>query len=406
MFQKVVEMYRALGRPEINNGTFEFEGEVSAETMGRVRDSENVPDHFGSFLEHNIEGNFIRIEYSLSESEHGRFHKDVEQFILATPTLDFGEIPKEFYIVSLNYYSGDLVVPGEIENLSVLCRLIKALSLLAAEKDAYASAAQWVNRLIFVLAADGKAPAKTLSLHVRMKYEYLDILLVHTRIVEVLVSEAMKNEIHAEERRSIMRIAVAEVVSGATDEKDLFGYLIRNWKSVLTRYRHNVLAFVNQYSFEKVRKEIATAEIDHATKLSGVLGDIGGKLLALPVSLGAVILLRKASSEEEFWVLFVGLLAVSAIFIGILLNQWMQVARLKNSFQIIFGQYDETAYPKKLMGPIRTAKKNMSRQYSILAATFATFSIFALAPGIAAIYVLYDRVPLDMCKACIRLAFA
>jgi NADH:ubiquinone oxidoreductase subunit 3 (subunit A) len=125
--------------------------------------------------------------------------------------------------------------------------------------------------------------------------------------------------------------------------------------------------------------------------------------LALPVSFAAVIALRRANTTEEFWMIFVGLILVSIIFVGILLNQWLQVRRLRGSFNIIFGQYEDSAFPKKLHAPIKTARRSISIQYSILRGTFIVFAVIALFPASAAVYVWVSKLPLSLIDACILL---
>lgn len=404
MFAQVVQLYRALGKPPVENASFQVTGVFPQETLALIDEVERQPDYFGHFLEKEIANNQVEIEFKLPESEMGRFHSNVAEFINSTPSLNFGDVPQQYYICDLDYYSGDISEPpSAIQSLLELCRFVHALSLLAAE---YKQGPDIIgeNRLFFVLAADGKSPSKTLAITVRLHESLLAFPLPHLKLLEAMVSEKVKNEMHLEERRTIMRLAIADTLAIPEDKPEMFPYLVSHWREVLSKYRHNVLAFVNQYSFEKVRKEIATAEIDHATKLSAVLGDITGKLLALPISFAAIVVLRKAGSKEEFWIIFFGLVAVSIIFVGILSNQWLQVKRLRGSFDIIFGQYDESTFPKKLRTPIRTAKKNISQQYKVLAVTFLVFGVLALAPAGGAMYVWISRLPMSLIDACILFA--
>lgn len=401
MFSAIVEMYRGLDRPNIVDGVFTFDGNVTPAVIVTIKQVKDFPVHFGHFEVESLQGSHFNGEFCLPSSEVGRFHASVSDFIANTPSLSFGELPEEFYIQDINFYSGDQAPePQPISQLKDICRLIKGLSALASGTDTNGTTRSNENRLLFVLAADGKTPAKTLALPIKIRPEDLGHALSHMKLIELLVSDKVKNEIHVEERRSIMRLAVAEVLAVPDDQSQGFSYLIRQWRVVLEKYRHNVLAFVNQYAFEKVRKEIATAEVDHATKLSGVLGDIAGKLLALPVSFAAVVLLRKAATHEEFWILFVGLFTISIIFGGVLWNQWLQIKRLRGSFDLIFGQYDEDSFPKKLRLPIATAKKNISCQYRVLKTTFIVFSVLAALPALGAIYVASTPIPWSLADAC------
>jgi hypothetical protein len=404
MFAKVVQLYRTLGRPSVTHNSFSYEGALTAEQIEFIKEVSQLPGHFGYFQTNRLIGTNYDVEYSLPASEHGAFYSSVKEFVDLTPSLNFGSVPKEFYIIDLDYYSGDPSHPEVIVQLQALCRFIKALSELAAEGGAAQPDFSNDNRLLFVLAADGKSPAKTLAVPVRVSFDLLGAKLAHARILELIVSDTKKNGIHMEERRAIMRMAIAEILSPIDDSDSMFKVLVTQWRKVLAKYHHNLLAFINQYSFEKVRKEIATAQVDHATKLSAVLGDIGAKLLALPVSFAAIILLRKASTVEEFWVIFAGMVTVSIIFVALLLNQWIQVERIRNSFDLVFGQYDDNAFPKKLRAPIASAKKNIRHQYVILLGTFIVFGVLAIVPAVAAIVIWRIAVPLALIDVCQLLA--
>lgn len=69
---------------------------------------------------------------------------------------------------------------------------------------------------------------------------------------------------------------------------------------------------------------MAQAEIDYGTKLSGVLGDIAGKMLALPISLAGLVALEKTTSKFEGFILILGLAVVLVVLLAILHNQMLQ----------------------------------------------------------------------------------
>ncbi|WP_332860230.1 hypothetical protein [Janthinobacterium svalbardensis] len=404
MFSKIVELYRALNFPKVEGNKFSFDGAIDQSIVSLVEEVDELASHFGSFSHKEIYRLHLDAEFNLPASELGRFYQNFAEFLLFTPTLNFGGISEEFYICDIDYYSKDVTIPDVMRKLSTLCRFIRAISKLAVQNSFQIENTSRDNRLVFVVAADGKSPAKTLLIDVKVTEELLEFCLPHIKFLESLLSENRKNDVHVEERLSIMRLAIADVLNSVVGEVERFQHLVKNWGDVLSKYHHNFLAFIHQYSFEKVRKEIATTEIEHATKLSAVLGDISGKLLALPVSLAAVILLRKANSNEEFVIGFIGLACVSLIFFGILINQWLQVRRLRGSFDVIFSQYDVSKFPLKLSKPIISARRNANIQYIALVITFSFFGVLALLPLGGAIYVLNDRSQLRLSEICVLIA--
>lgn len=383
MFSMVVRMYRALGRPDVVGDVFEYEGHATPETVEQINQVNELPQHFGFFQRRNVIGDQVDIEFSLAATrEYGRFHNNVAAFIAATPSLAWGNPPEEYYICDIDFYSYDDKVPEIVQRMRDACEFIRLLAKLASDNASEESKSS-VNRLIFVLAADGKSPAKTLALLPRIRENLLAKRIPHLNHLRALMSEDRKNQIHVEERRSIMRLTIADSIDTFGDEANVFDSLIMKWDEVLTKYRYNVLAFLHQFSFEKVRKEIATAQIEYATKLSAVLGDVAGKLLALPLSFAGLLLLRNASALDEFVIYTLGLVVITVVLLGILINQWIQTQRLGDSFQIVFSQYDDKL-PTKLHVPIAKAKSALGIQQRVLRWTFIIFAIVATIPLLGA----------------------
>src|SRR5690606_612582 len=129
--------------------------------------------------------------------------------------------------------------------------------------------------------------------------------------------------------------------------------------------------YVYGFSFEKVRRELAQAEIDYGTKLSGVLGDIAGKMLALPISLAGLLPLKNSSSPFEAFVLVLGMIVVSVILLAILHNQILQTKRLLHSFNVVFDDFKDKikTYPPKLQGLLRITIHQVEKQGQTLEKT-------------------------------------
>ena len=110
--------------------------------------------------------------------------------------------------------------------------------------------------------------------------------------------------------------------------------------------------------------------------------------MALPVSLAGLVLLRKAEDNFEFTMGALGIVIISGIFIAVLVNQRVQVGRLGESFEFVFGQYDDklNAFPPKFRSTIVKAKESIEKQSRILNFVFWMFGIFACAPVIGLIF--------------------
>ncbi|MEF9672871.1 hypothetical protein QNM99_13940 [Pseudomonas sp. PCH446] len=93
-------------------------------------------------------------------------------------------------------------------------------------------------------------------------------------------------------------------------------------------------------------------------------GDIAGKMLALPVSLAALVALHNTKSRFEAFILIVGLGIVAVVLLAILHNQRLQVERLLHSFNVIFDDFKGKikTYPGKLQMLLKITIDQVERQ--------------------------------------------
>src|SRR3546814_4269317 len=102
-----------------------------------------------------------------------------------------------------------------------------------------------------------------------------------------LVSDEGAHSLHVQELRALFRLAVADAVGRALASENAFTYLAANWPDVLEKYGFDVDCYISNFSFEKIRLEIAQMELDFSSRLSSVMGDSAGKFLALPLPTAA-----------------------------------------------------------------------------------------------------------------------
>lgn len=188
-------------------------------------------------------------------------------------------------------------------------------------------------------------------------------------------------------------MAIASVIEKFESEPNHFLVVIREWNEILATYRANLQTYVYSFSFEKVRRELAQAEIDYGAKLSGVLGDIAGKMLALPVSFAGWVLLNNTTSAFEGFVLVLGLIVVSLVLLSILHNQMLQTNRLLHSFNVVFDDFKDKikTYPPKLQRLLKITIKQVEKQGCTLRRTFLLLQLLSLFPAIGALLVAFAK---------------
>lgn len=381
MFESIVKLYRAIGSPAIQDDLLVYDGVYSDEISAAIRACKALSPAYGNFEHLSEERYSIEFEYRLPSSEVGRFFPDLEAFILGSASLSKGLFPRNIFIVSEGWADSDEHKPLKIIRLERICHLVQLLSLLAVgfDKDSNTDC----YSLFFALPPDGARPPRSFLLPTNIVAGMLQYEVQHLNLLEEILNKKNENKAHLSERKLMLRLAVADVLDKFESESNMFLVLVREWKSVLSQYRNNLQTYVHGFSFEKVRREVAQAEIDYGTKLSSVLGDIAGKLLALPVSLVALVALQKTDSPFESFVLFLSLVLVTVVLLSVLYNQKLQVDRLMHSFDVVFDEFKgkvET-YPQKLQKLLKLTIKQVDDQGEVLKKTFMLLQVASCVPA-------------------------
>ncbi|MBH3448164.1 hypothetical protein I5S84_04785 [Pseudomonas putida] len=387
MFSNVVALYRAMGAPAIEDGVVSYEGLPTADITAALHACKDLQPEFGKIQHHEVvENDAVQIEFRLPTNEFGRFYASVSE-LARSGSLGKGRFPQNVYVVDLGWADFDASEPIQITELRRVCRLIELLALLAIGVDKESSPDTY--NLFFALPPDGVKPPRTFLLPTQVDEHILGHELRHISLLEEILNRKNENKAHLSERKLMMRIAIASIIEKFESEPNHFLVVVREWNEVLTTYRANLQTYVYSFSFEKARRELAQAEIDYGTKLSGVLGDIAGKMLALPVSFAGWVALKNSNSAFEGFVLVLGLAIVSLVLLAILHNQTLQTDRLLHSFNVVFDDFKDKikTYPPKLQGLLRITIEQVEKQGRTLQRTFLLLKGLALLPATGAMLV-------------------
>jgi hypothetical protein len=387
MFASVLKLYRELGRPQVTDeSTYSYDGPIGPGIDALIRDCERLDQRFGEVEVLRLTAETAQIEVSLPRGDVGKFYTDAKKLLVSAPSIASGVLPANFYLITEDYLPGDDQKPADVKAVESLTAFIKLLTDFAEDSHGLSTGGQ--QRLLFVLPPDGRVPQKTIVVPIILEAAALENQLNHFSILESLVNSANEKKLHIEERRLVMKVAIGDVLAGADPDANKLTYLVKNWQEVLKKYRYNFQAYINKFAFDEVRKKIADAEIEYASKLGGVLGDIAGKLLALPVSLLALIALEQVNSDFAFWIGCLALFVVTAIYIAVLHNQKLQVTRLKASFDLAFSPFFSKidTYPKVLRDALSQRESGVEKQVTTLNLTFYLFYFIAVLPAIGAVY--------------------
>ncbi|MCI1005186.1 hypothetical protein [Herbaspirillum sp. C7C8] len=298
MFADVVALYRALNRPELGEGySYVYDGKISAATQELVERCERLGPVFGTVDVLNRGDGTFRIEVQLPTNDRGRVFHSISDFLENSPTVSFGVLPQNYYIAGLNYSSEDGDKPAEIIRLEKVVQFIRLLTKLADDKVDVSST---VNRLLFILPTDATKVRKTALAEIKVEDSALQFELNRLSLLEVLVAEDSADKLHVQERQLIMRSAIADTLAEGDSSSNDLTYLCEKWPEIRRKYQTNFQAYIQNFAFDDVRKKIVDSELEYASKLTNAFGDIGGKLLALPISVAGVVALDKLTTDSEF----------------------------------------------------------------------------------------------------------
>ncbi|WP_299230981.1 hypothetical protein [uncultured Halomonas sp.] len=353
--------------------------------------AERLPEQYGYIDIHTKNASFVDFEFSLPGGGQAAFYNNIGELVERFSGVSKGVLPDSFYLIEENWSPFDDDSNESFERLRDICCLINWLAELSVSVDDESS--PYYNNLFFAIpSTEGRAP-KTFVVKTKLTSEVIGYHLRHVKLVEALVDPKHEGKLHIEERRMIFQLSLADVLSQHGLESDSLLSVVKHWDQIILGYWKNLQSYVHGFSFDKIRVEVANAEVEYSTKLSSSLGDIAGKLLALPVSLAALPYLSKSEDKFQFSVISLGLFMVSTIILCMVVNQWIIVSRLRASFDVVFEQLKEKllGYPKSLRLVLSKTLKNVDRQSNLLFVTFVLFIVISFVPIGGVIYLADER---------------
>lgn len=381
MFADVVSLYREAQRPVFDAGRFRYAGVASAFLRAVIARCDGLNDTFGHF-EDAPEWTDDRVEFCwlVGDNEHGRFYANVADLVAHSQALSRGQRPQNFYLIEDDYYAGEDNPPEQLSHAYELCELIQLLGSISLTADL--SATTQPRELIFVIPAGEKAPPRTLSLSTRLEPLVLAEQRLDLEPLRRLVSDESTYLLHVQELRALFRLAVADTIGRAPASENAFTFLAAHWPDVLEKYGFDVDCYISNFSFEKIRLEIAQMELDFSSKLSSVMGDSAAKFLALPLPIAVLAVIYKADGIVEAYLLFIGSLVIVMLFSGMIHNQLLQLERIVHSFGVIVDQFSKKveSYPTSIADRLTEAREGFTKQRSFLFRTLWVLRVLAWLP--------------------------
>lgn len=388
MFKHFVGIYRAIGSPSFEDGEQLFINcSITPELQLAIDVYNSSQEKFKNLEFEFHENNTVEFDFEVPSYVTGAIFRDVNHFLENTPSLVKGKIRDNFYIVSLDYFSGDEKVPEEIFKIKRIAEFIKCLrEFVALSIDREQSMNG--DRIFFLKPSDGKTPQKAAALKINLTPDTIANNIGSFKILAALKKALEEEKTQIEERILLMNTAIAQIIDECEDDEADFEYLVRNWNKVNKKYLHDLHAYVSAFSFDSVKKKISDGLIESTTKINNAIGEVATKLLAVPASLGALILVSNSTSTSSFVVGVLGVMVASLIILRTIWHYKNQVKNLADSFAFNMREATKAkkTFSRSIQEEVNRIDAFQKRQRESIRFSFIFYNTVASLPIIGCLY--------------------
>ncbi len=404
MIRSFIELYTLIGSPKVEagshiNATIEC-SEKAKSLLTQLSAARTIIINEILFDNKEIEildvlnDQEIEIDLSIPMDGTVNIYLDLEDLLDRNPSLSKGGPTAEFYVIKDNYYSLDSPPPNSIYyNLRNLLIIIKSLNELAHYHDERSK-----NRnLVFVSKSDDK-PSPPVAIQPHISLRLLNKLTIQPNQLECCIDHNEDGH-NTNREKGIFRASIIEFFEGSRlSESEKFVFLITNWPSFTKLYSQNFETYLSGYAFQKVKHEIAGIELNLAEQFSNLINDMTSKILGIPISFAAIIVLIKTEGFWEKLLIFIGIVTASGIIHSIISNQHQQFQRMKNARAILLSSHESLKdnYPHDLRISLESAILALQSSEQTLQRTFKVFRALCWSPSIiSAIVILWGSISFD-----------
>lgn len=336
----------------------------------------------------------LSISIKILESDSSLIFKDQADMLVRRLSLSKGENIEDFYFWSSGQHAESEIGKILKNKIESICLLINGLADLAHYHDNKTGTER--PSYVFVNESD-ISNGHPLVIETSITEDMLLFPQIDVSIFEDFSSSKLENKNpNIGREKSIFRATLIEYLkSKSSCSGDEFNLLVQGWNDFITLFRRNFDTYISGFAFHKARKEVADAELSIASELSKIMGEIGGKVLGIPISMVAIIPMINSKSIFESIIISLGLLISSIISSQVIFNQQNQLDRVVHAKNIMFPPEDSASdhHPEFLKNLVTKASQNLDRNQLKLNMTLWFFRVISWLPALLGVIVvvnLYD----------------
>jgi len=351
-FSQLIALYRDLKCPALKGTSFSA-NVVNSSTVIKLLNSlwsvrkfdieitieGNIYDSNDDKLPDLVENQNLSINVTVHQNEHGFIYQNVSDWIARAGALKKGVISPHIYLID-----EDTIVTGDSKNSNVAkvltaCQLVNKLSELAHYHDEKNGGTN-AYRLVFVMPDKNDKIYHPVILTTQLSNEILKAELPDISILSLILEQQHSiNNIHANERISVFRIALADIIEKIPNNTEPFIYLVKNWPEVTDSFNKSWESYLSGFSFSKLKAEIAEQQIIFSQKLTDIVANLSGRLFSLPISIAAIVILERANSSIANWFYLLSCVLVSYMVASAISIQRENLKNAESSYKMAFSRF-------------------------------------------------------------------
>lgn len=192
----------------------------------------------------------------------------------------------------------------------------------------------------------------------------------------------IKSDMH---REAIIHLMCKEVTAFVKDqiEEIRFSYLIRNLNPLITNINHSYQSYVEDYTFDKVRKEYNEKKTEYIKKLNDTFDSVATKMFAIPAGIWFATAQMKVIGEPSNYLFtknFIVLMTVLCMVLIMILNIWGQrstVTQMQEEYTTVFKALEAKFEDEKLK--IQSVKGEVDKRYKRIMSNISISIIICVA---------------------------
>lgn len=199
-------------------------------------------------------------------------------------------------------------------------------------------------------------------------------------------------------REAIINLMCKEVTAFVKDEVEeiRFSYLIRNMNPLIMNINHSYQSYVEDYTFDKVRKEYKEKKTEYIKKLNDTFDSVATKMFAIPAGIWfatAQMTTMKAVSSFIYTKNFIVLMTVLSMIFIMILNVWGQrntLNQVKEEYSDIFDELEKKF--EDVDAEIRKIKGEVNDKFDRVMSYIYVAIIICVALGVYTAYLFYQSI--------------